>query len=947
MTTQLFRNNQLANTGTPTAAGALVVTPTRAPSGGSGAGGGRIIGSRIAAVNLPLPGPGPGGFPSPPTGTNTPLGNPNWPCAAGPQIQGLTSTTLPIDTGTGYYFRHKRNPSGTGRNDLRFTTEFAPATELQSHMVAFDYYGASTTPGGPDNASVYVEPTRYTLPVDRATVGGAGCQIWSPVTPVGVGAGTALTALQSPGGTCLRMDGTNPLTSYIDMTFDASALAPLLYNASTGTEGSRIVQVVLKYRAWRDGSADPAPGEGFSVYYGDNTYPVAPPLNLFLSAWLVTQYQGQAVTVTKSLGEVNYGARGYATDHATELWHAHPYTIEDLATFMTANNQVYFRFFPLQGAGANQRYLYLDYAEMDVYVIPERRLAASVRLVSNLYPGLAGNIANISKAKWAPTSLREADLTAFPNNYFDLVVREALPVDAADLLAVQPTLGLPGYFNAVGPSLQIPAITQYQQTQSPQLQTFTATIVNGQDRAGVLTPFEQYNLAVAAFYPDVATAGSFWAAYRGMALENRLEVWGSVPLLNYGNAQLQRIWVNGGTTYDSLHMIAKAGQQTVASMAIDLIDVTGAIVLSSQLVTAASINALIDRGNGWKSFSVALTTPYTPSVSGYVYLIAYSTTQQINAWFVSSVESLNKSPFFGYDVLGNSLFNYPDPSTYPAAGAAYDDMVDRAMFLTCVMATAPTPVAVINSAINTGFACDVGVVQWVQLTWTPDATADKYAIQMSTDAGLTWMTMQIVETFGSTTPQIIQCLGAAWDVPVIHRLIAYRMFDRRVTFGAASNSVTLTSGGAVLGFSTATQAFVYSPTDPTAVELQWTDLNVVTIVQLHGEDFNRALRENQDRGLRLTFQAVVDRFGSCSTTGLNTAQLSLDPSGFETIQSLCREEYLTVRFPGGMTRLMTMEIGNMTVRTSAGVYSVTLTLTDVSADGFTFTSDELFPQSDI
>lgn len=950
MTTQSYRNNQQANVGTPTAAGALVVIPTRPSSGGSGAGGGRVTGIRLAAVNTPavFPGPQPGGFPTPPTGLNTPLGNPNFPCAAGPQLQGITSSLVSVDTGTGYYFRHQRNQNG--RSDLRFTTELAPPVDLQQHMLAFDYYGASTSPDGADDAAIYVEPTRYTLPVNAVSLGGVNAAVWNPLTDA-AGTGTALQAVQNAGGMVIRLDGANPGTGFVNFGFDASQLSSLIYNLTTGSQGSRITKVTLRYRAWRNTAADPAPGEGLSLYYNDNAYPVVGALNLYLASWLVTNYQNTASTVSKSLGETNYGARGYALEHnnggATEAWHAHPYTIEDFVTFMGAG-QVFLGFVPAQGAGANQRYLYLDYLELDVDVVPERRVSAAIRVVSNVYniptaspPQIFDSLySRFSKGKYAPSSLALADLSPFPSNFFTLCVREALPIDPSDLLKIQPTLGLASLFESIGPSLQIPSITQYQQTQKPQLQTFTATVVNGQAKSQVLTPFENFNLSVGAFYPDVTTAGSFWAAYRGLAATPELQVWGaSGP--SYGNAQLQRVWVQGGVTYSSMHIIAQPGPLTPLPLSINLLDSTGAVTLSTSSITVAQANALTDRGAGWKSFNLALSSPFTPTVSGYVYLVAYSGTSEANCWLLSSSASLGNQPDFGYDIPGNSAFQEP------GVNPTYENMIDRSMYLTCTMATPPAPTVAIASALNSGFACDVGVVQWVQLSWTPDATADKYAIEMSTDSGVTWMRMQIVETFGSTTPQVIQCLGAAWDISVLHRLVAYRELDRQRITGPASVSLTIASGGAVLGFSTATTAYVYSPVDPTAVELQWTDLNAVALVQLHGEPFNRALRENQDRGLRLTFQAVVDKLGGCAGIGLNVAQAALSADGFAIIQSLQREESLTVRFPGGNTRSMTMDLGGLVVRTSAGLYSTQIILTDVSTDGMTFTGDELFPVADI
>src|ERR1700749_4118244 len=102
---------------------AYVQTPTR-QTRMSGAGGGRVTGSAtVFSVNNGDVVPVPAGFPAPPTGLSTPLGNPNFPCAAGPEIQPTGPTTIPVDTGTGYYFRHLPNTEVAGNNNLLFTTE--------------------------------------------------------------------------------------------------------------------------------------------------------------------------------------------------------------------------------------------------------------------------------------------------------------------------------------------------------------------------------------------------------------------------------------------------------------------------------------------------------------------------------------------------------------------------------------------------------------------------------------------------------------------------------------------------------------------------------------------------------------------------------------------------------------------------------------------------------
>lgn len=948
----------------------------------SGAGGGRISGWHIGSVNATpsvQPPGNPGGIVF--TGTNTPIGNPNFPCAAGPEIEPLGNSAVSIDTGTAYYFKHI--PTAAAENlTMWCASQFQPATALQQHAVAFDYYRGNITPDSLDNSQVYQEPQQFVLPLFASTAFNASSPAtWDPVTQTIVANGQ-FAAVSRLGGTCLRMDGSNPSQNYIDLTFDPTQLTPYLYNLASGYSGGRITKLSLRYRAWRDNAADPAPGEGFLVSYNDTT---APAIQL-IGGWLQTNYQSTAQLQEKNVGETNYMARGRFQDRLTPYfftWTAHPFTIEDL--FLGGSfGAMFFRFAPQQGAGANQRYLYLDYAELLVEVVQERREGTGIRIVSNLFDNPPGGIHYDSGANRI-VDMRYPGSSKFTVNlpiqsYNNLCVREAVPADPSDLFSVQ-QLFTPNnsLTEAIGPSLQIPAITQYRQTQYPQLQTFTGNIVNQQLKAELfqpdpaqnvlyskLTPFENYNISVGAFCFDATnmqpsnyatsegflptgtvlgtlwTTGAFWAGYRAMANLDRLEVNGAAGA--FPVTESQRIWVKGGVTYSYIHAVVKTSPSTTDDIQFQLYD-NSSVLLQFVNIAAATVNARPDIGNGWRSVEFSLFTPFTPTSDGYYYLQAASVASPDSSWYLAAAASLGDPIYNPFNDHPNPSFGY-DPIADSIQTTGTSRMLDKAMFLACTLTTPAAPVASVQSSAVAGFSCDAPSVQWVQLTWTPDAGTDKYEVQMSTD-GVTWMSQMIVETFGSITPQVVQCYGTAWDVPVFHRLLAYRKFDRLGFVSPASNAVTLASGGAVLGLSTAAAAYIYSPTDPTAVEMQWSDLNTVQIVQFHGEAFSRALRETEDRGLRLTFQAVVANLKTCTVGTLSTAQNSLNPDGFILIQALQRQEFLTVRFPGGETRNMTLELGGMTVRTSAGVYSVQITLTDVSVDGLTLTGDEFFPNPDI
>lgn len=930
MPTQYTRSSS----GGSTSSGATVVTPTRIPIG-SGAGGGRISGSRISAVNIPdvFDGPAPGGFPAPPGGLGTPNGNPEFPCMAGAQIQPLATTTVPIDTGTGYFFKHFPTSEISSNNNVLFAAEFAPATTAQQHMVAYDYYQGGTSPTAPDNSQTYTTPVTYVCqPLNVVT--SVGSPVWNPRTQV-AGTGTQIQAIANIGGQCLRMDGNTP--DSVNINFDTTAIVADGWQFTGGNLGGRIVEVSLRYRAWRQsatdpaGQADPAPSEGFSIFYHDSTYPGGA-LNLFLASWLVPNYYSVSGSVTtKSLGEVNYGARGYASAHAiggNAYWAAHPYTVEDMINLDTGPLSIQFRAQP--GTGANQRYLYLDHVELVVRVVPERRQAAAIRVVSSVYNDPTTSPAQILDSSYAhfstglspETSTALPSLATTPQVFYDLCIREALPVDTSDLLIVQPSVGVASLFEAIGPSLQLLGIIQYQQTQYPQLQTFTGTIIDGQLKSKVLTPFEDYNLSVDAMFADYATAGAFWASYREEAAQGLVDVWG-------GNVVSTGAFANGGTQYSYLHVVAMPPDVPNASpdnLLIQVVDSTTSTVVATATATSAAIEGLPDIGNGWRSFELPLVPPFTPASSRVYSLTASSLgSTQLGQWQIAGSWPLGRQAGFGYPYSVGNGVNY-------------------AMYLACALATPSAPAVTLQSAVSDSLTCDVGILQWAQITWTPDAGADSYAVENSLD-GVNWNRVAIVETEGSTAIQVYNDYGMPWDVPVFYRLVAYRMPDRLELFGPASASVTASSGGAVLGLSTLSDAFIYSPVDPSQVNIQWTDLNTVTLVQLHGETFQRALRETFDRGLRFTIQVLIANVGSCSPGSLTVAQQSLSETNFEDIRALEREEFLLVRFPGGPVRRMTLELGGMNVVTSAGVYLATLTLTDVNIDPMLFSADEFSPGS--
>lgn len=875
------------NLGGTAPSGATIVKPARSPNYGRT---GHVLGTP-GSVNNPIPG-GPGQ-----TGGQqltifgTPLGNPNYPCIAGAEILPVESTTVPVDLGTRYDFHHYLNNASLGMQRGEATAQFEVASARQQHTIAFDLYGFG-------NELTNDEVTTIVLPIRRADIG-AGVTV--------VGGGTALAALSTPGGTYLELDG-SLANSYALVWFDPTYL-------NTNYAAARVVRVGLRWLAWKDESATPQPGEGFEVRLWDTTMAAA---GFTYGNWLVNDYQRNSQYVTRWLGETNFLTRGQAVSNEHNRA---PFTVVDLNHMNAADQTVFLQIIGLEGFDSSQTTTFLDYIEMVVEVVPERRIGVGTRLVSNIKNDPTAN--QDYGYDWDyPVQWRysfDTDyLVELTGTHYVLAVREAIPADSSDRYRADPG----DHWNwtwpeAIGPSLQIMAVAQLRATQSPQLETYIGTVSDGV-LVGQPQVFEDYNLAVGHYNSQtLTTTGAFWASYQGLSSLYVQSVYTTSPTL-------ATIVVDGFTTYTRLKVMAKPDELTQADLVFEVF--SQGVLLDSVAVSPASIRALDDDGGGWREFEIILNIPVTPA-SGTAAVLISSTTPQVAPWFVAAANSMGTPDlqrFFGY--------------WYDNSG------VDIAVTLVCEPDLPPAPTADETiSPVVEGAACGIDDIRYYTLTWDTSEGAARYQVQRKLTSEADWTTIAIVDNTWPTDA-VYYDFATPWDVSVDYRIGGYRTADMLLVYGPITTTGPLSSQGAVLGISdTDNNVMVYVPTvDAGSLSTGWNDLNKTEMVQLLGEDFNRALQAPEDRGLSFSTQVLIADLFVCTdgdVDPLSVGQRSFSPEPYDLLRTFARQPYVNVRFPGGMVRQMILQLGNLTVRNQFGVYLAEIVLTDSFVPGLDVTEE--------
>lgn len=852
---------------------------------------GRVFGTSGASVNDATPGnPGtrPGNRQS---GGGGILGNPNYPCIAGAEILPMSSITVPVDLGTRYDFQHYLNPSSVGMQRGEATAQFAGATQRQQHTIAFDLYKYG-------NELTNDEVTTLILPLRKVTLG---------ATATLSGAGTALQALSAPGGTNVILDGSTA-NAYVLLWFDPTELT---VNWGAG----RVVRIGLRWLAWKDDSATATPGEGFTVSEWDT---LVSPGSVPYASWLVNNYQRDSQYVTRWLGETNYLAPNglLSTEHNKE-----PFTVVDLARMGLPGETMFWQITGEEGFDSSQTTTYLDYIEMIVEVVPERRIAVGNRIVSNVLVDTSigadyGYDWNYPvQWRYAPDTGQYVQLTA---THYTLAVREAIPADSSDRYRAYPD----GFFRwtwleAIGPSLQIMGVAQSRQTQDPQLYTYVGTISDGV-LVGTPQPFEDYNLGVSHYDSlDIATSGAFWASYASLGSLYALSVYS-------GASDFARVLVDGMTTYTRVKLFAQPDEITVDDLVVYIIQ--NSVILAQVAVSPATVRALPDVGNGWREFELILSLPVTPT-SGIVSITITSTTPSVAPWFVAIANPIGA-------VDGVSYFGY-----------FYDtNAQDIAAVLVCEPVVPPAPTASFTEGeLVASAACGIDTLGYYTLTWAADVATTRYEVQRRLTGETGWTTIAVLDNT-YPTGETYYDLSTPWDVSIDYRIGSYRGSDQVVTYSTVTVASAIASQGAALGISdTDNNVMVYVPTtDAGSLTTGWTDLNKTELVQLLGEDYNRALQAPDERGMSFSTQVLIADLFACAGSVVNpltVGQRSMSPEPYDLLRTFARQPYVNVRFPGGMVRQMVLQLGNLTVRNQFGVFIAEIVLTDAYVPGLDITED--------
>lgn len=914
--------------------------------------------------------------PSTPGGTGSltqqfpPQDNPNYACPdSGFEPLPNGNAKLPIDTGTAYQIRHTLPTYSAGTHAYSVIAQY-DGTEpaMQQHHVAYDLYQAGSEV--PQDAI-----TTLTFPVGSVTIAGfsgtAGVKVlaYDNTTVLASSTGTetlsapALAALQTAGNSMIQMNSQIP-GSFVGVRFD---LVNGQYNISN-YPNVRILRMGIRYVAWKDNSSTVAipSGEGLGVTYrptmGSGTYEVE------MGAWLTPDYRRSAGEQIRWLGETNpmptipnansiYGP-------STGAWFRTPpdvgasWTIADLVNLSTTNPN-FIRVYPYPGADATQTAVFLDYLELVVEIVPERRLGNAVQNVSttSVYgtgPLPASNYDPNRAAVFQLRSVRDTSVpltvSGSPNDY-QIVAREALPASTSDyyptlasapsapyVAGVIPTT-FAGIFlacpmEAIGPSLDFLGYTRARPMSPDQRPLTERTVVDGVF-GGSATSLNQYQLSFGAV--DTAnwlTVGTMFPVFQGFAPL----YWQTIYLSSGAN---QKFYTDAAATYDRVQMVCQPDPLTTLPLTVT--DLTNSRTATITVAQALAGEAL---GNGW--FRVVGTWSATWAGSGIHQFQVSSNTPPTAPWRVATLNSVGTGPNPG---LGSPLTTFE-----PIAG---NGGITYAISVQCTMTA-------ISAVLGTQSVSFTPPSRNSCLTAT---TASIPSITLTNGGSYNWMIIErslgtagpwtIVKKIANpTNGQVVLDYEVPWDAPqlnaalaVNYRLTAYRNSDRRsVTTTLAWAGTSVNPGAAFALASNELNAMVlYVPTDSSDLQIKWNALNPVSYIPQHMRDYQYALRIPENRGMSVDMDVEVNQFTPCllpTSSGyasyvtemltyyseqLGAGRYAMSPRPFEVslLPIFNSTAVWTLKLPGGHTRKVSLVIGDMTITTFNGMYMASLSLTDI------------------
>lgn len=889
---------------------------------------------------------------------NFPEGNPHYTTLAGFEGLPTSSTELPIDQGTGYIYNYLTLPDELGSSYQVAGAEFVTPPELSQHHIAYDwFYQPNITDGVLDDLQ-----TIY-LPLRRAHLNGATLN--SGLTTDAA----ALAALNAVGGDFAIMAGTG--TQNVDLYFDTTQLTASFLN-------SRIVNFGIQYVAYRDNSASQgSPSQGFSASYTDSLANAGAGTGGTIGYWISAYYKKDNKYETRWFGETNLFPR--TADRIASAPGAKPnmnapWRVQDLLHMNNGDESVKFT---ITGQASQtdllQTTVFFDYVVMVVQLAPERRLGAGIRTVNNTYIGSGLYPFSFDYTRFQdPINTSKLATASAPNNAlgigYSLLVREAVPASESDYLRLQTgTNAITSLFEALGPSTQMKAFTQPRESLYSQPDTAFVPVVNGA-RYGAIQNFSEYTSSIMVFDElSLAIDGPAFGGYIGLAPLGLIQVYN-------GHPQVAVIQAPGGVQYTYLKTLIKPDPALTgfggATAIVFTVEQPALTVLATVTLTPAtwtSVNDVPDKGFGWKELSAVLSVPITPA-AGSVFIRATSggAVPANTPWYWAAAapdanDGLNGyAGINGYDYAGVLSVALPVPTV--TMSTTTQGTMPRAS-ATCLGATEKLP----------------------HFVFTNGAQYDQLIIYRYDTMG---EPIYVTTIFGPANNTPFTDVAAPWDIPV--NTLKYQIYGCRTadnlyqTTTVTWNDISPNPGAALsLAYNppqtgtigqSLTNYFgfelIYAPVDSSSLKLSWKSLNGSTQVPLHGIDKQVQLRELEQRGLSVTFTVLVDHFGvvTCDTS-LAAAYANLavnapkeqpaqgaqamspivfggdnSPLGYRNIglgnaahgMALYLRELerlgspITLKLPGGHTRLMNIEIGDMMITPWSGLYMADITLTDAA-----------------
>lgn len=839
-------------------------------------------------------------------------GNTHYPCPAGPEILPVGNARALVDTGTEYLFTHDPYPDSVGTKAYSPITHLVldanlPTSSAQQHVVATDLYEEGSE-------ETYDEMESVVLYVAAAGIDGTN----NPLVDGAwiVGGGTAADALASVGGSYIGFDTSQP-NPYVYITFDPSLLTTLFPNF-------RVLRWGIRYLAWKDSSSPALPGEGFELEWRDSraagnasgifTTPTAGSFRP--GSFLVNNYENNIQYELRWAGETNQVNRAKGIPTTFNMAAGASFTVQDLEHMANGDQTTGIKITALPGDDPLQTNMYLDYIEMVVELVPERRLGTGTRKVSSqsaIYEAGFGTNFLFDPAD----TTNYMTLTAGPKV---MAVREALPASPSDYYAAQgPENGTRhlGDNEAIGPALLLGGLDTAYDTLADQPNLRRALLSGGIIAS---PPQELDTLHLAATTVDLMSYAITGSAYPAYAFFDP----GNLGHIDSSVAPNQYIQVPGGQQYDSIKVLVRYDELTTGDLTLT-VNKPLATPLATAVITKAMVDAAPKYGfTDWAEVQVPLSVAITPT-AGQANVSFTATTPVGAPWIVST--AMAQSSVYSYNhVPTGDLQEW-----------------DYAVVLQCPLADPTYIVDATSVAIPpAGFGqyhCAPLVMENVPIiTLTNADLYDYVTIQRAVGAQI--FDVAMIADPGDDYEFIDY--GCPWDLGsgnIQYIIKGYRATDHRV---AESNTPPLliapTAPGALFGLASDNGLWVYAPTsDSGDLEITYNPLNPISKVQLHGYNYQVALRSPEERGLSVSVPVLVDSLACFSRTFLTPqlapefatkGQQAMSPTPFDPVRDLEKIKRHQLLLPGGHHRWVILDAGPMTVRTVTGSYIAEIELTD-------------------